>query len=89
VNSFTSTARTAVHERTEGAGDLQTIGLSEKEIEASITVLRQESATMGTVAEAGNISQSYVYEIANRLAERDLLIIDESETPTMLRAAAI
>jgi sugar-specific transcriptional regulator TrmB len=65
---------------------LQTIGLSEKEVEAYITVLRQESATMGTVAEAGNISQSYVYEIANRLADRDLLRIDESETPTVLRA---
>ncbi|WP_436933875.1 TrmB family transcriptional regulator [Halovenus marina] len=65
---------------------LQTIGLSEKEIEAYITVLKQESATMGTVAEAGNISQSYVYEIANRLADRDLLTIDESETPTVLRA---
>jgi len=38
------------------------------------------------VADAADVSQGYVYEVAETLVDRGLVIIDESTSPTVLRA---
>jgi len=40
----------------------------------------------GEVADAADVSQGYVYEVAETLVDRGLVIIDESTSPTVLRA---
>ncbi|MDS0279080.1 TrmB family transcriptional regulator [Halomicroarcula sp. S1AR25-4] len=65
---------------------LATFGLSEKEIAAYLAVLRVGEATTGEVSAAADVSQGYVYEIAGSLTERGLVTIDETASPTVLRA---
>ena len=65
---------------------LATFGLSEKEIAAYLAVLRAGEATTKDVSRAADISQGYVYEIAEALTERGLVTIDETASPTVLRA---
>jgi len=65
---------------------LSAFGLSEKETDAYMAVLGRGEATTRAVSEAAGVSQSYVYEIATALAQRGLLTVDESATPTKLRA---
>lgn len=65
---------------------LSAFGLSEKEADAYMAVLGRGEATTRAVSEAAGVSQSYVYEIAAALAQRGLVTVDESATPTKLRA---
>jgi sugar-specific transcriptional regulator TrmB len=65
---------------------LSAFGLSAKEADAYLAILKRGEATTRAVSEAAGVSQSYVYEIATALAERGLVIVDESATPTKLRA---
>ncbi|QGA81362.1 TrmB family transcriptional regulator [Halomicrobium sp. LC1Hm] len=65
---------------------LSAFGLSTKEVDAYLAILQRGEATTRAVSEAAGVSQSYVYEIATALAERGLVIVDESATPTKLRA---
>lgn len=65
---------------------LRTFGLSAKEIDAYLAVLRAGEATTGEVSTAADVSQGYVYEIAEALVERDLVVVDETASPTVLRA---
>ncbi|WP_225332839.1 TrmB family transcriptional regulator [Halomicrobium urmianum] len=65
---------------------LSAFGLSEKEVDAYLAVVRRGEATTRAVSAAADVSQSYVYEIAGELANRGLVTVDESETPTVLRA---
>lgn len=65
---------------------LTAFGLSAKEVDAYLAVLGRGAATTRAVSEAAGVSQSYVYEIATALAERGLVTVDESATPTKLRA---
>ncbi|MBX0322399.1 TrmB family transcriptional regulator [Halomicroarcula sp. F13] len=65
---------------------LATFGLSEKEIAAYLAVLRAGEATTGEVSAAADVSQGYVYEIAAALTDRGLVTIDETASPTVLRA---
>jgi len=65
---------------------LSAFGLSEKETDAYMAVLGRGEATTRAVSEAAGVSQSYVYEIATALAQRGLVTVDESATPTQLRA---
>ncbi|WP_276273523.1 TrmB family transcriptional regulator [Haloarcula litorea] len=65
---------------------LSTFGCSEKEIDAYLAVLRAGEATTNEVSRAADVSQGYVYEIATALAERGLVTIDETNSPTVLRA---
>ncbi len=65
---------------------LVAFGLSEKEAEAYLVVLQSGQATTSEVSQAADISQGYVYEIANELVNRGLVSIDESTTPTRLQA---
>jgi len=67
---------------------LADLGLSRTEIDAYLVVLEGGEATMRTVSERADVSQSYVYEIAGELADRGLVTVDESVTPTVLRARA-
>jgi len=67
----------------DALGDL---GCSRTEIDAYLAVLDSGEATMRSVSERADVSQSYVYEIATDLAERGLVTVDESATPTVLRA---
>jgi sugar-specific transcriptional regulator TrmB len=61
-------------------------GLSAKEVDAYLVVLQSGQATTSEVAQAADISQGYVYEIAEKLVDRGLISLDESTTPTRLRA---
>ncbi|WP_254272682.1 TrmB family transcriptional regulator [Haloarcula marina] len=65
---------------------LGTFGLSEKEIAAYLAILRAGEATTGEVSRAADVSQGYVYDIASALADRGLVAIDETASPTVLRA---
>ncbi|GAB3690887.1 hypothetical protein GCM10028857_27710 [Salinarchaeum chitinilyticum] len=65
---------------------LADLGLSRTEIDAYLVVLEGGEATMRAVSERADVSQSYVYEIAGELADRGLVTVDESVTPTVLRA---
>jgi sugar-specific transcriptional regulator TrmB len=65
---------------------LVAFGLSEKEADAYLVVLRSGQSTTSEVAQAADISQGYVYELASELVERGLITLDESTTPTRLRA---
>ena len=65
---------------------LGTFGLSAKEIDAYLAILRAGEATTGDVSTAADVSQGYVYEIAEALVDRDLVVVDETASPTVLRA---
>ncbi|MBV0925911.1 TrmB family transcriptional regulator [Halomicroarcula limicola] len=65
---------------------LTRFGLSEKEALAYVTVLRNGSTTIRVVSEETDISKSYAYDIVDKLAERDLIEIDDHVQPTRLRA---
>ncbi|MFC4356618.1 TrmB family transcriptional regulator [Halobium salinum] len=65
---------------------LVAFGLSEKEAETYLAVLRAGEATTGEVSRAAGVSQGYVYEVATELAARGLVTVDETTSPTRLRA---
>ena len=65
---------------------LAAFGLSEKEIEAYLAVLKAGTATTGEVSRAADVSQGYVYDIAAALADRGLVTVDETQSPAVLRA---
>jgi sugar-specific transcriptional regulator TrmB len=65
---------------------LGAFGLSAKAIDAYLAVLRAGTATSGEVSRAADISQGYVYELAEELADRGLVTIDETVSPTVVRA---
>lgn len=68
--------------------NLSAFGFSEKEVDAYLAILRSGEATTGEVSRAAGISQGYVYEIADELAGHGLITVDETTTPTRLRARA-
>ena len=65
---------------------LEVFGLSAKAIDAYLAVLRTGAATTGEVSRSADISQGYVYELAEELADRGLVTIDETASPTVVRA---
>ena len=52
---------------------LGAFGLSTKEIDAYLAVLRAGAATTGEVSRAADVSQGYVYELAEALTDRGLV----------------
>lgn len=68
------------------ADHLAAFGFSRKEIDTYLAVLRRGQATTGDVATAADVSQGYVYEVAETLVDRGLVTIDETASPTVLRA---
>ncbi|MFB6150562.1 MAG: TrmB family transcriptional regulator [Haloarculaceae archaeon] len=65
---------------------LAAFGFSGKEIDTYLAVLRRGQATTGDVAAAADVSQGYVYDVAETLVDRGLVTVDESASPTVLRA---
>ncbi|WP_436925300.1 TrmB family transcriptional regulator [Halosimplex amylolyticum] len=65
---------------------LGAFGLSATEVETYLAVARRGEATTGDVAAAADVSQGYVYEVAETLVDRGLVTVDESASPTVLRA---
>jgi len=65
---------------------LGAFGLSAKEVDAYLAVLRAGAATTGEVSRAADVSQGYVYELAEALTDRGLVTIDETASPTVVRA---
>ncbi|EJN58322.1 TrmB family transcriptional regulator sugar-binding domain-containing protein [Halogranum rubrum] len=66
--------------------NLLAFGLSEKETDAYLAILRAGDATTGEISEVAGVSQGYVYEIAGELAAHGLITVDETTSPTLLRA---
>ncbi|QSG10081.1 Sugar-specific transcriptional regulator TrmB [Halapricum desulfuricans] len=61
-------------------------GLSPTEIDVYRAILRAGSATTGEIADAAGVSQGYVYEVVETLADRGFVAVDESTSPTTIRA---
>lgn len=67
-------------------GLLTDFGLSETQVNVYRAVLEGGEVTAGEVADEAGVSQSYVYSVAETLAARDLVTVDEAASPTRLRA---
>ncbi|MFB6161950.1 MAG: TrmB family transcriptional regulator sugar-binding domain-containing protein [Halococcoides sp.] len=65
---------------------LTTFGLSEKEIDAYLAVLRSGTKTTGDLADSAEVSTGYIYDVVQTLSDRKLVTIDESTSPTTVRA---
>lgn len=65
---------------------LQRYGLSETEAETYLAVAEEGPATARTVAEAADVSKSYVYDICDTLAAKGFVSVDDHRTPTVIRA---
>ncbi|KTG09012.1 hypothetical protein AUR64_14515 [Haloprofundus marisrubri] len=65
---------------------LTAFGFSEKETEAYLVILQSGAATTSEISQEAGISQAYVYDLATELSERGLISIDETASPTRLRA---
>jgi len=65
---------------------LTAFGLSETEVDVYLGVLGVGTATTGEIADAADVSQGYVYEVVGSLAERGLVAVDESTSPTTIHA---
>lgn len=65
---------------------LEAFGLSAKEAAAYLAILQSGEATTGEVSREAGLSQGYVYEVATGLAERGLITVDETASPTRLVA---
>ena len=66
--------------------NLRAFGLSAKAVDAYLAVLRSGAATTGEVSRAADVSQGYVYELAEELTDRGLVTVDETASPTVIRA---
>ncbi|GAA0279082.1 TrmB family transcriptional regulator [Halobacterium noricense] len=66
--------------------ELTDFGLSEKEALAYVTILQNGSTRTRVVSEEADISKSYTYDIVEKLANRELIQIDDHVVPTQLRA---
>jgi len=65
---------------------LTTFGLSDTEIDVYRAVLQSGAATTGELSETASVSQGYVYEVVETLADRELITVDESTSTTTIRA---
>lgn len=65
---------------------LTAFGLSGTEVDVYLGVLGVGTATTGEIAEAADVSQGYVYEVVGALADRGLVTVDESTSPTTIHA---
>jgi sugar-specific transcriptional regulator TrmB len=65
---------------------LAVIGLSDTEISTYLALLAQGEATTRVVAKDTDVTQRAVYNIAERLAERGLVRVNDHASPTTIRA---
>ena len=66
--------------------ELSVFGLSDTEIETYLALLAQGEASTSTVADATDVTQRAVYNIAERLDERGLVRVNDHASPTTIRA---
>lgn len=66
--------------------ELNTFGLSDKEIETYLAVLSCGEATATAIVDEAEVSKRYVYSIAERLSERGLVEVNNHASPTTIRA---
>ncbi|MFC7137940.1 TrmB family transcriptional regulator [Halobaculum litoreum] len=65
--------------------ELRTFGLSDTEIDTYVALLERGEATTGTVSEEANVSRRAVYDVAERLADRGLVRVNDHASPTTIR----
>jgi len=65
---------------------LEIFGLTEKEIDVYLAVLRLGEATTSTIAEKANVSQQAVYTITERLADRGFVRVNSHASPKTISA---
>ncbi|MFB6141543.1 MAG: TrmB family transcriptional regulator [Halosimplex sp.] len=66
--------------------ELNVFGFSDTEIDTYLAVLAQGETTVRTVSEAADVTQRAVYNIAERLADRGLVQVNDHASPTTIRA---
>ncbi|MFB6140967.1 MAG: TrmB family transcriptional regulator [Halosimplex sp.] len=65
---------------------LRVFGLSDNEINTYFALLERGEATASAVAEDAGVTQRTVYNIVERLAERELVRVNDHVSPTTIRA---
>lgn len=65
---------------------LQRFGFSEKEARVYLAVVERGRAKLSTVASDAGVSKSYVYQICDQLDQRDLVTVDDHQSPAIVRA---
>lgn len=65
---------------------LSKIGFSEKEIDVYLATIERGEATVTEITESVDISTRYAYDITEQLAERDVVVLNDHDSPTTIRA---
>ncbi|WP_225336462.1 TrmB family transcriptional regulator sugar-binding domain-containing protein [Halomicrobium urmianum] len=65
---------------------LTQLGMSEKEVNTYLSILRQGDGSASEIADAADVSKRYVYNVSERLEERGFVDVDKSASPTTIRA---
>jgi sugar-specific transcriptional regulator TrmB len=65
---------------------LEAFGLSEKEVDTYLACLERGEAKTSTIAEDSGVSQRYVYNIVENLADRGLVRVHDHVVPTKIEA---
>ena len=68
------------------ADSLSQFGLSEKEIDTYLAILRSGEAKASTIADEANVSKRYVYSISEELESRGFVEVNDHSVPTTIRA---
>ncbi|WP_459192149.1 TrmB family transcriptional regulator [Halosimplex sp. J119] len=66
--------------------ELSVFGFSDTEIDTYLAVLAQGETTVRTVSEEADVTQRAVYNIAERLEDRNLVRVNDHASPTTIRA---
>ncbi|GAA0265807.1 TrmB family transcriptional regulator [Halobacterium noricense] len=66
--------------------ELTRFGLSEKEVLAYLTILRNGSTKVSEISTEADISKSYAYDIIDELENRGLVEIHDHQVPTQIEA---
>ncbi|UPM44428.1 TrmB family transcriptional regulator [Halocatena salina] len=64
---------------------LYALGFSAKEVDTYLSILELGGGKASTIAEASGVSKRYVYSIAERLADRGFVEVNDHVVPTMIR----
>lgn len=65
---------------------LARLGLSEKEVETYLSILRNGAAKASEIADDTGVSKRYVYSISESLEDRGFVDVDDHVVPTTIRA---
>ncbi|WP_273838359.1 TrmB family transcriptional regulator sugar-binding domain-containing protein [Halococcus sp. PRR34] len=65
---------------------LQQFGLSDKEIDTYLAILEQGEAKASVIADEADVSKRHVYSVAETLADRGFVEVNDHVVPTTIRA---